>query len=67
MAQKLKAFAAYTEGLNSVPSTYTGQLTTTRNYSSGGFDTLSWLPWSPVHSCCTYRRIYTQAHKRKEK
>lgn len=35
MAQKSKAFAAYTEGLSLVPSTYIGQLTTTRTTIPG--------------------------------
>lgn len=63
MAQMLRAFSAYTEDLGLVPGTNIGQLTTTWNYNSRGSDTLSWLPWSPAHSGCTYIHICTQAHK----
>jgi hypothetical protein len=54
-----RTLASLTEDLSSVPSTYSGQLTTFWNSSSRGSHGLIRIPPVPAHMC-TYR--YTETH-----
>lgn len=59
-SQRLKVFAALTEGLGSVPSTQGQQLTTINNSSPTRCDAIFWLLQVPahthIHTACTHNK-----------
>lgn len=65
----LRTFFDLAEGLNLVPSTHVGQLTTTYNSTAKVSDALSWPLWIPAQRC-TYTHMetntYTEANKKME-
>lgn len=65
----LRTFFDLAEGLNLVPSTHVGQLTTTYNSTAKVSDALSWPLWTPTQRC-TYMNMetntYTEANKKME-
>lgn len=62
MAQGLRIYTAQSEGTCSVPSTYSGQLTTSCNSSTRGSSTLFWTPWAPTLPCAHISTIHTHTH-----
>ena len=66
MAEQARTHAALTEGLGSVPSTHTGQLTTSYNSSSSGSGSSFWPPHiSGIHMVYTDTHTHIYTHKNK--